>query len=55
MLPFICIAKRHGQPPRRIGILARSKEDAIQNAKEIFPGWTLGVIEIEPEWTDDPA
>lgn len=55
MLPFTCTALLQDMPPKRIGILARNKEDAIQTAQELFPGHTLGVVELEPEWTDSPA
>jgi hypothetical protein len=53
MLPFTCAAFRDGQPPQRIGIIARSKDDAILTAQELFPDCTLGVMALEPDWTDD--
>jgi len=28
---------------------------AIQTAQEIFPNHVLGIVSLEPEWTDDPA
>ena len=55
MLPFTCTALRDDQPPQRIGIIARSKADAILAAQELFPDYTLGVIALEPDWIDDPA
>lgn len=55
MLAFTCVAMRADNPPTRIGIIAARREDAIQTAQEIFPDHILGVVGLEPEWTDDPA
>lgn len=50
LLPFTCLALHCDDPPIRIGLLARSKSDAILTAKELFPDHTLGVVELSPEW-----
>ena len=54
LLPFTCSASRPGAPPIRIGILARSKSDAHTTATELFPAYTIGLVELSPEWTDKP-
>jgi hypothetical protein len=54
LLPFTCTALRADAPPIRIGILARSKSDAHTTATELFPAYTIGLVELSPEWTDKP-
>lgn len=55
MLAFTCVAMKADDPPKRIGIIATCRENAIQVAQEIFPNHVLGVVSLEPEWTDAPA
>jgi hypothetical protein len=55
MLAFTCVAMKASDPPKRIGIIATCREGAIQTAQEIFPNHVLGIVSLEPEWTDDPA
>jgi hypothetical protein len=54
LLPYTCCASRPGAPLIRIGILARSKSDAHTTATELFPAYTIGLVELSPEWTDKP-
>jgi hypothetical protein len=54
LLPYTCCASRPGAPLIRIGILARSKSDAHTTATELFPAYTIGLVELSPDWTDKP-
>ena len=53
LLPFTCSASRPGAPLIRIGILARSHSDAHTTATELFPAYTIGLVELSPDWTDE--
>lgn len=50
LLPFTCLALKADAQPLRIGILARTKADALLTAQELFPDHTLGLVELSPEW-----
>ena len=55
LCPFTVTARRHDEPPIRIGILARSIADAIHTARELFPEHLIATTALEPEWQDEPA
>jgi hypothetical protein len=50
LLSFDCIALSETAAPRTIGILARTRTDALVTAQELFPALTISVVQISPEW-----
>lgn len=50
LLPFTCLALKADAQPLRIGILARTKAEALLTAQELFPDHTLGLVELSPDW-----
>jgi hypothetical protein len=48
--PFTVLAVRDDQPPRRIGVMAFSRADAITTAQELFPQWRVSAVLLEGQW-----
>ncbi len=55
LLPFTITALRHDEPPIRIGVMARTRADAMLTAQELFPSHVIGIAALEPDWQEDPA
>lgn len=52
---FTVVALHHDDPPKRIGIIARSQADAIYCARELFPERIISAAVLDADWEDDPA
>jgi hypothetical protein len=55
VLPYTVTARRNGDEPIRIGILARGPADAITTAQELFPEHIISTALLHPDWDDDFA
>lgn len=52
---YTVVALHHDDPPRRIGIIARSQADAIHCARELFPERIISAAMLDHDWEDAPA
>jgi len=52
---YTVVALHHDDPPRRIGILARSQADALYCARELFPERIISAAMLDADWEDSPA
>lgn len=53
--PYTVVALHQDEPPKRIGILARSQTDALWCARELFPERIMSAALLDSDWEDDPA
>jgi hypothetical protein len=51
LMPYTVVAlPPDDRPPRRIGVMAWSRADAITTAKELFPAWRVSAVLLEGQW-----
>ena len=53
LLPYTILAlPPDDRPPRRIGVMATDRADAITTAQELFPQWRVATVQLEEQWSD---
>lgn len=51
LLPYTILAlPPDDRPPRRIGVMATDRADAITTAQELFPQWRVSAVLLEGQW-----
>lgn len=55
LLPYTVTARRRGEDPIRISIIAPGPAHAITTAQELYPEHLISTALLHPDWDDEPA
>ena len=50
---FTVVALHHDDPPKRIGVMAFNRSDALWCARELFPHYAITAAMLDADWEED--